>query len=172
VLLAGSQTRLEPRKTRARIHLPLMLNVVIGRGILDLFRPMHVPPSASTERHGAENKIVSAAPAPSQSEENFRMSYCRCFQVTESAFATSVFYKTAFAHFKPVAAVLLRFFPGLFREDFEMIRSLGETKTAAEFIRELNSFRYQRIRGRDTLRLRVSGRRLLDLRAQLDPPEN
>jgi hypothetical protein len=72
-----------------------------------------------------------------------------------------------FRHSIPFVALLLRWKPAIFREDFDFMREASHTCNRGELVTELNRFygRNRRVGGfwRNTLLFRVSGKRVLNI---------
>ena len=99
--------------------------------------------------------------------KSFRELFCETHGCPPEAFESRVFWRCLHRRSLPVSALLYRVKPSLFEADFRTIRQLGVAKSFEEFGQEVNSFRSDNRRHggllRRTLRVRVSGRRLMKL---------
>lgn len=100
--------------------------------------------------------------------ETFRLAFCRKFSFRAEEYPVRVFRRTLYRHALPVAVILHRFKPEFFQEDFDLIREVGELNDPDLFRSEVNCFFGRNVRDRNwlrrTLRIRVSGDRLLALK--------
>ena len=104
---------------------------------------------------------------------NFREAFCRRFQCPQEEFEKRVFWRSLYRRSLPLAWALFAIRRRYFELDFRTIRQLGICRNAAEFRSELDSYRmeYRMERGflRNTLRVRVSGKRLMALLGEVAP---
>ncbi len=103
--------------------------------------------------------------------ENFRDVFCRVFDCAPASFERRVFWRCLYPHAAPLAWFILLVRPQFFRNDFKTIRQLGILRTREEIRIELDSLCYANKQGGGTLRnvfrIRVSGKRLMRLHAEL-----
>ena len=100
----------------------------------------------------------------------FRETFCESFQCPPAAFEEEVFWRCLYRHAVPVAAVLYRTRPELFKTDMDFIHEIGGVKNPDIFKNELNRFHGANVRDKTWLRgafsVRVSARRLIRLKNQ------
>jgi hypothetical protein len=104
----------------------------------------------------------------------FRQGYCQSFNCPPEAFETSVFWRCLHRRAFPLSALMYYLNRDFFASDFQTIRQLGVAISFEEFAAEVDSFRNDNRRHggflRRNLRIRVSGRRLMEL--VFDLPED
>ncbi|MFO1501441.1 MAG: hypothetical protein U1G07_24140 [Verrucomicrobiota bacterium] len=98
---------------------------------------------------------------------SFREAVCAQLGCTLEAFETRVFWLCLHRRSFPLSGLIYWLHRRFFESDFQTLRQLGVARSFEEFGAEVDSFRsYNRRHGgflRKTLRVRVSGRRLMDL---------
>ena len=108
-------------------------------------------------------------------EKTFRELYSDRFGCPAEVFETRVFWRTLHRRSLPLALLVYLFDRDFFRLDLLAIRQLGVTQSAREFRAEVDLFcseyRMQRSFLRKTLRLRISGRRLMQVLNQVAPAD-
>ena len=102
----------------------------------------------------------------------FQAAICAKFGCAPEAYAETVFWRCLYPHAHTAARILGSVWPQFFQADRELIRELGATASRNAFGKELDAHRYHHppdgfLRG--TLKLRVSGRRLMALAIELLP---
>ena len=99
--------------------------------------------------------------------KSFQEAFCETHGCPLEAFEARVFWRCLHRRALPLSALLYRLNPGFFEPDFRTIRQLGLARSFEEFGQEVNSFRSDNRRHgglvRRRLRVRVSGRRLMEL---------
>lgn len=104
-------------------------------------------------------------------EADFRQLFSERFGCGEVEFETRLFRECLFRHSIPFVALLRRWKPEIFREDYDLARELAATHNTGEVVSELNRFygRNARERGffRTTCYFRISGKRVLQLYREL-----
>ena len=97
--------------------------------------------------------------------KNFRDSFFERFACPSEKFEKRVFWRALYRCSLPLAVLVYVLYRRYFDMDFQVIRQLGVAISADEFYSELDSYRseYRMQRGflRNTLRVRVSGKRLM-----------
>ncbi len=100
-------------------------------------------------------------------EADFRQLFSERYGCEQAQFEERVFKACLFRHSIPFVAVLRRWKPGIFREDYDLARELATTRNTGEVVSELNRFygRNAREKGfwRTTCYFRISGKRVLRL---------
>lgn len=98
---------------------------------------------------------------------DFRQLFCQRYDLEPEQFEENLFRRCLFRHSIPIVPILLRWKPGMFREDFDLVRELASTRCRGEVVTELNRFfgRNRREGGfwRNVCLCRVSGKRVLEL---------
>jgi hypothetical protein len=106
-------------------------------------------------------------PAPAIADMDFCAAFCEKFQCSVEDFDKQVFWKSLYRHALPFAAFLCWANREFFQPDLDLIRSLASTTTLSEVKAEASFIRHdQRMQDgflRRTLRIRISGRRLMNL---------
>jgi hypothetical protein len=99
----------------------------------------------------------------------FQTLFCERFGCASSEYQQRAFRACLYWHAKPFASVLRKLNPDFFKEDFEFIRYLGQTNGGREARANAADFRDGARRSflRNTLRIRVSGRKAARLAQKL-----
>jgi hypothetical protein len=96
---------------------------------------------------------------------SFKELFCRENACRPEEFETRLFWRSLHRHAIPLAMVLLRVSPSFFREDFDLLRDVGTSRSRGEVVNELNRFYGRNMRDRNWFRkhlvIRVSGKRVL-----------
>lgn len=94
----------------------------------------------------------------------FREAFCRKFECSDAKFEEEVFHRILYPHAHLFVLMLKLFRPGFFRYDYELIRSIGDARSASEVMAEINAYHsdYQIKKSflRRTMRIRISGDKL------------
>lgn len=102
---------------------------------------------------------------------DFRQLFSEQFGCEEEEFERRIFQRCLFRHSVPLVAILRRWKPEWFREDFDLARELAFTTSTGEVVSELNRFYGRNARERSFLRTtlycRMSGKRVLKLYREL-----
>jgi hypothetical protein len=100
--------------------------------------------------------------------------FCKHFGCAPEQFTRRAFRHCVYWHARLLAPVIGLLRPSFFGPDLDFIARVGQTGSWAEFTGELHDFNYTNRHGRagprGSLRLRVSGRRVRRLAAELFPP--
>ncbi|MBI4659717.1 MAG: hypothetical protein HY735_12825 [Verrucomicrobia bacterium] len=100
--------------------------------------------------------------------KTFKQAYCEKFHCLEEAYEKEVFWRCLYRHALPFAASIYRKKPEFFREDFDLIREVGNMEDADTFRSEINFYYGRNIRERNWLRrklcIRLSAKRLMKLK--------
>ena len=102
-------------------------------------------------------------------KQSFRKGVCKTLGCSHVGYAEAVFRHCLYPHASLPARVLRSFNPALFASDFELIRLVAEVSDLRDLRKEVESHRYaHRAPGflRGYLRIRLSGRRLIQLAQQ------
>ena len=103
--------------------------------------------------------------------KTFRRLFCERFACSEREYEREVFWKCVYRHALPLAFFLFKASPGIFREDFDLMREVGHATCRKDVIGELNRFYGRNVRDRSWLRklllIRVSGKRLLPVQRKV-----
>jgi hypothetical protein len=105
--------------------------------------------------------------------KTFRESFCERFSCPPENFEKRVFWRCLYRRSLPLAWLASLLHRHHFDLDMQTIRQLGVCRSPQEFRAELESFRYEyRTRGGllRRLRVRVSGKRLIGLLAEIGQP--
>jgi hypothetical protein len=99
----------------------------------------------------------------------FQLLFCERFGCVLGEYQARAFRQCLYWHAKPLAPVLLKLNPNFFAEDFKFIRYLGEASGVREARANAADFRDGARRSflRNTLRIRVSGRKAARLAQKL-----
>ena len=104
---------------------------------------------------------------PTQAPKNLQTAFCERYGCVPEEFEAKVFWRCLHRHALPVARVIWLCNREFFNPDLQAIRLLGSARSARELLAEVNSFRDDypsRSRFlRESLRIRISGKRLLRL---------
>lgn len=103
---------------------------------------------------------------------NFREAVCQKFGCSVESYADTVLSHCLYSHARIPAILLKTLDPEYFRTDYKLIDELGHCTTARQAKSRVNHYRFYG--SADTflarrLRIRVSGRRILELAADLLP---
>jgi hypothetical protein len=105
----------------------------------------------------------------------FQEQFCQRVGCLPDAYGRKVFWRCLHRRSLPLAALIHLLNRNFFELDFATIRQLGLARSFAEYRAEVDSFRYEcGMRGgflRRTLRVRVSGGRLMALLLSVRPDE-
>lgn len=104
--------------------------------------------------------------------KNFRDAVCRAYRCAPDNYADLVFERCLFTHATLPVQVLRSLFPDWFKPDYQLIELLSKCTDSLQLQTEVKVHRrLHPARGllRRTLRLRVSGQRLINLGTQLLP---
>ena len=71
---------------------------------------------------------------------NFRRLFSERFGCSEQEYERKVFWTCVYRHALPLAFVLLKSSPAMFREDFDLMREVGHATCRKDIIGELNRF--------------------------------
>jgi hypothetical protein len=96
----------------------------------------------------------------------FSEAWKRAAPQSSAGFEEDVFWRSLYPHARGFARLMWRFWPGYFQRDLELIRRLAVVTSGQEVRFEVDNFRYQHPESglfRRGLRLRVSGKRLINL---------
>lgn len=100
-------------------------------------------------------------------DADFRQLFSERFGCDERQFEGRLFKACLYRHSIPFVALLRRWNPQIFREDYDLVRELASVRSTGEVVSELNRFygRNARERGflRTTCYFRISGKRVLRL---------
>ncbi len=114
--------------------------------------------------------VAANVPPAEMSEQTFCDAVCKRFGIAREQYEEEVFRRCVF----PATRFLSRLFrclrPRAFEDDFELIRSVASCTSVREMRAEVNWFRSAcppRGFGRRVLHMRVSGKRLVGLAAQV-----
>jgi hypothetical protein len=103
--------------------------------------------------------------------KTFRDAFCGHFNCQPEQFEQRVLRRALHRRSLPIAGAFLLFKPNYFDMELRTLRYLGNARSSEEFRAELDSYRseYRRHGGflRNMFALRLSGRRLMDLAANL-----
>jgi hypothetical protein len=103
----------------------------------------------------------------------FRQAFCKRYHCPPEHYESRAFRRSLFLHALPFAALLQRFDPAFFREDYDLIREVGPMTDPELFRSEINYFYGRNLRHkgwiRSLFRMRVSGNRLIRLKQRLFP---
>lgn len=106
--------------------------------------------------------------------KTFKAAFCEHFRCPPDRYEESLFRRALFRHALPFAFLIQRFDPGFFDEDRDMIREVGAMTTHEIFRNEINYFFGRNLREKNwlrrTLRIRISGNRLIRLWRRLMKP--
>jgi len=99
--------------------------------------------------------------------QDFRACFCRAHACAPERFDRRVFWQCLPPGVKPVAGLLWLLYPRFFRYDFELIETASAVSDLMDVKSAINVFHRQGLRHRnfmhDSLRIRMSGRRLIRL---------
>jgi hypothetical protein len=102
---------------------------------------------------------------------SFRERFCERYHCEPSAFEERAFFKCVPLRVWPLAKILFRRDPGIFKEDLEFMRELGGIRDPLIFKSELNRYHGRNVRERGFIRgflgVRVSGKRAIKLKNRL-----
>jgi hypothetical protein len=100
---------------------------------------------------------------------NVKAGFCERYGCAPDEFERRVFWRCLYRHALPLAGVIWACNPEFFKTDLQAIRLIGTATSAREVLAEVNSLRDDpRTRSRflrESLRIRISGKRLLRLAA-------
>ena len=105
--------------------------------------------------------------------KTFREKFCDRFGCPPEAFERRVFWRCLHRRTLPLALIVYLIHRQHFAHDLQTIRQAGLCRSPEEFRSELEAFHYEsRMRGGllRNLKVRLSGRRLMDLGRQLEQP--
>jgi hypothetical protein len=112
-------------------------------------------------------------PLPMTWIKSFRDAFCLRYACSPDEFEHRVFWMAIYRRSLPFAALVYAIHRRYFEMDFITIRELGKAQSSREFCSELSSGRseYRAQLGflRNTLRLRISGKRLAAILAEVSP---
>jgi len=117
----------------------------------------------------ADNQINSTySPRQSRhlsSAKTFKQLFCRYTHSPAEKFEQTLFKRSLYPHARIVAPLLLRFYPGIFREDLAVVQELASVESPDVFQMEVSRFYGRNVRDSNSLRklllIRLSGKRLL-----------
>jgi len=102
---------------------------------------------------------------------SFRDAVCAAFGCAPEEYPEKVFRLCLHEHARPLAHLLRKVNPEIFRPDFELIEQVSAAKSLPELCHEVNQHRYLEANStgclRRALRLRLSGARLVRLGSKL-----
>jgi hypothetical protein len=105
--------------------------------------------------------------------KNFRDAFCERYGYSSESYEKRVFWRCLHRRSLPIALVVYAVHRAYFALDFRLIRQLGSAQNLREFQGEIEGFRYDyRMEGRllrKVFRLRLSGRRLMNLLGRVFP---
>lgn len=98
---------------------------------------------------------------------SLKSAYCQKYDCSPDQFEEKVFRKCLYPQARLVASFIRLFSHRFFFYDFELLNSVGEASTLSEIVADIGAFRCNpRWQGgvlRRTLRIRISGKRLIAL---------
>ena len=104
---------------------------------------------------------------------SFREAFCQRFACPAEEFEKRVLWRGLYRRSLPLSALVYSWNPRYFDLDVRTIRQLGLTRSSEEFRAEIDSFRFESRMQRGflkrTLRLRISGKRLMQLLDEVSP---
>jgi hypothetical protein len=105
--------------------------------------------------------------------KSFREAFCERFACPPEEFEKRVLRRALYRRSRPLSALLYSWNPRFFDLDLRTIRQLGLARSSEEFRAEIDSFRFESRMQRGflkrTLRLRISGKRLMRLLEEVAP---
>ncbi len=105
--------------------------------------------------------------------KTFREAFCARFACAAENYERRVFWRALHRRCLPLAALIYALAPRYFELDLQAIRQLGLATSSAEFRAEIDSFRsdYRMSRHwlKNSLRLRISGKRLMGILTDVSP---
>lgn len=107
--------------------------------------------------------------------KTFRESYCERFNCPPEDYERRVFWRCLYRRSLPLSLLVYLFRRDHFNLDLQTIRQLGVCRSSREFRDELEAFRYEyQMQGGilRNLRVRISGKRLIQLLRQVVPPSS
>ncbi len=103
--------------------------------------------------------------------KTFRDLFCEVHDCPVEDYETKVFWRSLYPHTLLVAWLIRHVAPRFFRLDFQTIQRVGLATDSGEFNQDLDRFHFLNRYNADTIRamwrLRISGKKLIRLRARL-----
>jgi hypothetical protein len=104
---------------------------------------------------------------------SFREAFCQRFACSPEEFEKRVLWRALYRRSLPLSALVYSWNQRFFDLDLRTIRQLGLARSSEEFRAEIESFRFESRMQRGflkrTLRLRISGKRLMQLLEEVAP---
>jgi hypothetical protein len=99
--------------------------------------------------------------------QTFKVRFCQDRRCEPGRFARKLFWMSIYRHAIPLALPILLFYPRFFRREFNLMEEVGNVSTKEDLRLSITSYREDSHMNpnllRESLRVRISGRRLLQV---------